>query len=105
MRTMTINEISDIVLTTASKYPCIMRIGIFGSFARGDFGYESDIDILYDYNSDMDDFDEQVLDFVGDFLEKIKPTKADFIFYENLVKKDNEFKKNVLADLKWLYRA
>ena len=98
-------EISDIVTSTVSKYPCIIRIGIFGSYARGDFDTTSDIDILYDYNSDMDDFDEQVLDFVGDILERIKPMKADFVCFENIVKREDDFKRNVLDDVRWLYRA
>ena len=37
MRTITMNEISDIVVSTVSKYPCIGRIGVFGSYARGGF--------------------------------------------------------------------
>ena len=99
------SEISDIVATTIPKYPCISRIGVFGSYARGDFDSTSDIDILYDYNPNVDDFDEQVLGFVEDFLDKIEPMRADFIFYESLVAKDNDFKENALADVKWLYRA
>ena len=71
----------------------------------GDFDSTSDIDILYDYNYEVEDFDEQVLDFVGDFLDKIAPLKADFIFLENVMKKDDDFKRNVLADVKWLYQA
>ena len=105
MRTMTMNEISDIVVSIVSKYPCISRIGVFGSYARGDFDDTSDIDILYDYNSDVEDFDEQILDFVGDFLDKVAPLKADFVFLKNVVKKDDDFKKNALADVKWIHQA
>jgi len=99
------NEIADIVVSTVSKYPCISRIGVFGSYARGDFDSTSDIDILYDYNSDIDDFDEQLLDFVGDLLNEISPLKADFVHFKNIVKKDDDFKRNTLADVKWLYQA
>ena len=99
------NEISDIVVSTVSKYPCINLIGVFGSYARGDFNNTSDIDILYDYNSDVDDFDEQLLDFVGDFLDRIAPLKADFVRYKNIVRKDDDFKKNVLADVKWIHQT
>ena len=105
MKQITMNEISDIVTSTVSKYPCIIRIGIFGSYARGDFDNTSDIDILYDYNSDMEDFDEQILDFVGDFLDRITPLKADFVCFENVLKREDDFKRNILDDVRWLYRA
>ena len=104
MKTMTMTEINDIVTSIVGKYPCIIRIGVFGSYARGDFDSTSDIDVLYDYDSDADDFHEQVLDFVGDFLDRINPLKADFVFLENVVKKDDDFRKNALADVKWLYK-
>lgn len=38
------------------KYP-ISEIGIFGSYARGDFNENSDIDILVDFNDKIDGFD------------------------------------------------
>jgi predicted nucleotidyltransferase len=38
------------------KYP-ISELGIFGSYARGDFNEKSDIDILVDFNKRIDGFD------------------------------------------------
>ena len=35
----------------ASKYPIISRVGVFGSYARGEQTESSDIDILFDYTS------------------------------------------------------
>ena len=99
------DEISDIVASAVSRYPCISRIGVFGSYARGDFDSTSDIDILYEYNSDADDFDEQLLDFVGDFLDEIAPLKADFVRFKNVMKKDDDFKENALADVKWIHQG
>jgi predicted nucleotidyltransferase len=39
-----------------SKYP-ISELGIFGSYARGDYHERSDIDILVDFNARIDGFD------------------------------------------------
>ncbi len=38
------------------KYP-ISELGLFGSYARGDFNEKSDIDILVDFNGRIDGFD------------------------------------------------
>lgn len=37
------------------KYP-ISELGIFGSFARGDFNEQSDIDILVDFDGKIDGY-------------------------------------------------
>lgn len=37
------------------RYP-ISELGIFGSYARGDFNEKSDIDILVDFNERIDGF-------------------------------------------------
>jgi hypothetical protein len=39
-----------------AKYP-ISELGLFGSFARGDYDERSDIDILVDFNGQIDGFD------------------------------------------------
>ncbi|HTR30794.1 MAG TPA: nucleotidyltransferase family protein [Puia sp.] len=39
-----------------NKYP-ISELGIFGSYARGDFNEKSDIDILVDFNKRIDGFE------------------------------------------------
>ena len=38
------------------KYP-ISEMGLFGSYARGDYNEDSDIDILVDFNDRIDGFD------------------------------------------------
>jgi predicted nucleotidyltransferase len=38
------------------KYP-ISELGLFGSYARGDFNDKSDIDILVDFSERIDGFD------------------------------------------------
>ena len=38
------------------RYP-ISELGVFGSYARGDFNEKSDIDILVDFNGRIDGFE------------------------------------------------
>ena len=38
------------------RYP-LSELGLFGSYARGDFSEKSDIDILVDFNGRIDGFD------------------------------------------------
>jgi len=56
----TTNEILSILRENKAqlqkKYP-ISELGIFGSYARGDFNEKSDIDILVDFNGHIDGFD------------------------------------------------
>ncbi len=40
----------------SAKYP-ISELGLFGSFARGDYNDQSDIDILVDFDSRIDGYD------------------------------------------------
>ena len=40
----------------SARYP-ISELGLFGSYARGDYNEHSDIDILVDFNSRIDGFD------------------------------------------------
>jgi predicted nucleotidyltransferase len=104
MQAGNIAKITQAVAVTASKYPCISRIGLFGSCARGDCGSESDVDLLYDYDYEMADATHQFLSFVEDFLDAVKPLDADFVFVENLLEsEDADFKNNVLRDVVWVY--
>ena len=50
VKTYTIDEIKNIVTPIAEKYQ-IAQVYLFGSFARGDFDEQSDIDIRIDRKS------------------------------------------------------
>jgi len=102
---MTINNIEALISKAAVKYPTINRIGVFGSYARGDYEAGSDVDILYDYDYNNEDSTDELLSFVEDFLEMVKPLEADFVWEKNLLKRDDDFKRNVLKDLVWIYHA
>lgn len=99
-----LNTITEAVNDAVFKYPCISRIGLFGSYARGDYDSNSDVDLLYDYDYNAPDATHQFLSFVEDFLERVKPLEADFVYIENLREsEDNDFKNNVLNDVIWVY--
>ncbi|MCL1862472.1 MAG: nucleotidyltransferase domain-containing protein [Defluviitaleaceae bacterium] len=98
--------IRNTVLRAAPNYPCISRVGVFGSCARGDFDFNDDVDILYDYDYEAADATQQFLSFVEEFLVDLKPLDADFIFIDDLLKSnDVEFKKNVMKDIVWVYKG
>ena len=56
------SKIKDVVCL-ADKFPVINRVGIFGSYARGEQTADSDIDILYDYNEFNEDYIIEILDY------------------------------------------
>ena len=51
-----INILSNQKKKLEKKYP-ISEMALFGSYARGDFNENSDIDILVDFNKRIDGFD------------------------------------------------
>ena len=96
------------IINSAHKYPCIKRVGVFGSFARGDNYDGSDIDLLYDYDSGSEQSTDEILEYVDEIDEKIKAAvnviKVDYVWYEGVFKSSNEkFKQAVLKDVIWVY--
>ena len=100
-------RIVDAILR-ASKYPTIRRVGIFGSYARGEVEKNSDIDLLYDY----DDSDERSTDELLGYIEEINDLlldythapKVDYVWYKGVVESESsQFKNAVLRDIMWLY--
>jgi predicted nucleotidyltransferase len=57
------------------KYP-ISEMGLFGSYARGDYNEHSDIDILVDFNARIDGFDYIS---IAHALEDTLQTKIDLV--------------------------
>ena len=105
-RAITIDKLKDIVSNIAPKYPLVTKIGVFGSYARGDNDEKSDIDILYDYEFDEDDSTDQLLGFVEEFsdaIEAIEPIEVDFVWAQKLDKDDDGFCENVFSELIWIY--
>ena len=88
----------------SAKYPSILRMGVFGSHARGEADTLSDVDIVYDYD------DTQISDMLSclaDIEDRIK-RKIDFVAYYLLFEDDMDeddigFRDSVLNDVVWVY--
>ena len=92
----------------AQKYPTIKRVGIFGSFARGNNNTLSDIDLLYDYDEQSENGTDDVLNYVDEIDTAIKAftsvPKIDYVWFGGVMESGNEdFKNNVLTDVVWVY--
>jgi len=91
-------------INQAANYPSIIRMGVFGSYARGDQTQDSDIDIIYDYDDTMMDDMLDCIEAINDRVQK----KIDFVAYyllfrKNMDKYDINFRDNVLKDVVWVY--
>ena len=87
---LSIKEIAkDINEVISSNPDVVKKIGVFGSFARGDFNHESDIDLLIEYNmpSDfvMDSFTVfcNLCNKIEDMLTRNYNRKVDIVHFEN----------------------
>ena len=74
----------------------VKRMGLFGSYSRGDQKAGSDIDVLVDFNENADLFDLAGLKI---FLEEIFQARVDVIPSRTL---REELKQAVLADVKYV---
>ncbi len=108
MNTPTLNSKLIETINLASKYPTIKRVGIFGSYARGDYNSASDIDLLYDYDDESECGTDDILDYVDEIDGIIKNVSMvqsiDYVWYKGVLKSDNEtFRQAVLNDVIWIY--
>jgi len=102
-----VNRIDDNLVKAIKQsvnYPSIIRMGVFGSYARGDQTQESDIDIVYDYDAAMIDDMLECIENINDRIKK----KIDFVAYYLLFRKnmdayDINFRDNVLREVVWIY--
>lgn len=98
-------EIITRAINEASKYKYIARVGLFGSYARGDTHGKSDVDILIDYDGRTDEFLDDLDNFMEDF-EALVHCKIDYVTVPGLMNsRDEEFKQAVLRDVRWIYNA
>ena len=97
------NEVIDAIQLSAN-YPSILKMGVFGSYARGEQNQDSDVDILYDYDESMVD---DMLDCVDAICDRIG-RKVDFVahhalFKSNMDSYDLSFQNRVLSEVVWVY--
>jgi len=90
----------------ASKYPIISRVGVFGSYARGEETKNSDIDILFDYTSIDENSVLEILDYQDELSKEFEKLNLefDYVSYKGVIdSKDNKSKKRILSEVVWLY--
>lgn len=108
MQVINKNIISSI--NKARYYKGVKRIGVFGSYARGEQTNDSDIDILFDYyhNSDDDNGIDDTLQYLDNLETDLKQyfgdTKIDFVSYAGVMDSSSKtVRKNILKDVIWIY--
>ena len=92
-------------INSAQKYPYIIRVGVFGSYARNEATPTSDLDILVEYDNSSDEFLEDLGSFMED-MEDMVATEIGYVTMAGLMNSDNEkLKREVLRDVQWVYTA
>lgn len=82
----------------------VARVGVFGSYARGDWGVGSDLDLIVVVDSSAEPFERRALSF--DLLDL--PVPAELLVYtsaewERLVEEGGRFVRVVTAEAIWVY--
>lgn len=97
-------------ISKASRYSGVKRIGVCGSYARGEQTPSSDIDILFDYyykdddDNGIDDALRYLDDLEGELRRYLGEIRIDFISYTGVIESSNEkVRKNILNDVIWVY--
>ena len=101
----------DIVYDAFNDNDQVIRVGVVGSFSRGELTYSSDIDLVLDCIKPRDeDKMAKSLEYVIEVLDQQFIREVDFIDLTSVVegsKSAQAFRKEgyeeMLKDLKWLY--
>jgi len=84
--------------------PEIVRLGYFGSYARGDWGVGRDIDLIAVVNETSESFERRSVNWDLNGL----PVSAEIIVYslpewEDLEKKDTKFARMLKSEAVWTF--
>ena len=93
----------------AAKYPTIRRVGIFGSYAKGNISQDSDIDLIYDYDYSKQQSTDELLGYIEEIndilISYTNAPKIDYVWYKGVLESHNtDFRDNLLEDVIWLYQ-
>ena len=88
----------------ASKQAGVLRIGYFGSYARGDWGVGSDLDLIAVIAETIDPFELRALRWNLNSL----PLPADLVIYtlrewQDLQNRDNKFSRVLRDETVWVF--
>jgi predicted nucleotidyltransferase len=83
----------------------IIRLGYFGSYARGDWGVGSDLDLIAVVNDSSEPFERRSFSWDLHSL----PVPAEIIVYsltewEDLEKKDTKFARMLKSEAIWIFK-
>ena len=86
------------------KRPEIVRLGYFGSYARGDWGVGSDLDLIAVVNETSESFERRSVNWDLNGL----PVSAEIIVYslpewEALAKKNTKFAQMLKSEAVWTF--
>jgi predicted nucleotidyltransferase len=87
----------------AQRHPGLLRLGYFGSYARGDAGVGSDLDLIAVVESSPDPFERRSLDWDLTSL----PVPAELLVYtqpewEHLLRQGGRFARALQQEARWL---
>ena len=96
MRSWTVEQVQ--------QRPEIVRLGYFGSYARGDWGVGSDLDLIAVVNQTLESFERRSISWDLKDL----PVPAEIIVYslpewEQLEKKDTKFARMLKSETVWTF--
>jgi len=82
----------------------ILKIGVFGSYARGDFGFGSDLDIIMILEESRLPFEQRSVEFDTTLL----PVPVDLIIYtkrewEKIREENSPFYRCIDRDIVWIF--
>ena len=98
------------ILNNFENKNAVKKIGVFGSFARGDYTKDSDIDLVIDYNYAKTDIIEDTFKFIN-FIGKIREIfksrynrETDIVEFKALEWKENRLLREELdKEIVWIY--
>jgi len=88
----------------SAKMPAVRRVGYFGSYARGDWGVGSDLDLVVVVGESDLAFEERALRIDATSL----PVPADVLVYtlvewERLVRATSRWARTMMQELVWVW--
>ncbi len=89
---------------TARQHPELLRLGLFGSYARGDYGVGSDLDLLAIVDSSDKAFERRAVDWNLNAL----PVPAELLVYtraewDRLQQEGGRFAATLARETRWLF--
>lgn len=113
IQTLTLAGVQEKLSSTIVSYPYadrIAKIGLFGSFARGEATDDSDLDFIVDfqyrYSEDYTDLIAEVekkFQFDELLQEAFSPIDLSIVTVDSLPNAGNNFKEQLSKDVIWIY--